>query len=214
MRAGFSCVNAWTTKLRTLHELRLIELRQNLLITPDFMRMVPLVRTGSTRGILSEGGSNFLLKAMDYLGLSLISLTCLWDIILVVTFCSCRRIFRRVHMGNIMAISLLLRLSVFCLFQLLILMTWNALRDRNPNSHLTLIMEVISNIGGSIYPLAAFLLLGLRRDILRAWFPCIHFGAPQTCTTGSNWALDKEVRLAIHEDVTPTESLPNMQDIH
>ncbi|KAF8510242.1 hypothetical protein JB92DRAFT_447095 [Gautieria morchelliformis] len=202
MRAAFSRVNAWTTNLRTF----------TLLITPYFMAMVPLLFD------INQTRSTFLLKAMNYLGLSLISLTCLWDIILVVKFYSCRRIFRRVHMGNIMAISLLIRLSVFCLLQLLcavILMTWIALRDRNPDSHLTLIVEVISNIGQSLYPLVAFLLLGLRRDILRVWFPCIHFGAPQTCSTGPNWALDKEVRLAIHEDVALTESSSkNMQDIH
>ncbi|KAF8510259.1 hypothetical protein JB92DRAFT_449738 [Gautieria morchelliformis] len=169
MRAAFSCVNTWTTKLRTF-----------------------------TLFDINQTRSNFLLKAMNYLQLSLIILTCLWDILLVVTFCRCRRIFRRVHMGNIMAISLLMRLSVFCLLRFLcavILMTWIALFDRNPNSRATLMVEAMSNIGESLYPLIAFLLLGLHCDILRVWFPCIHFGAPQTCTTRSNWALNKE---AIH----------------
>ncbi|KAF8499399.1 hypothetical protein JB92DRAFT_2981625 [Gautieria morchelliformis] len=167
MRAASSCVNAWTTKLQSF----------TLLITAYFMGMVPLLFD------INQTRSNFLLKAMNYFGLLLISLTCLWDILLVITFCSCHRIFRRVHMGNIMAISLLIRLSVFCLLHLcgIILMMWIALRDRNPNSHLTFIVEVISNIGESLYPLVAFLLLGLQHDILRVWFPCIHFGAPQTC---------------------------------
>ncbi|KAF8516595.1 hypothetical protein JB92DRAFT_2909393 [Gautieria morchelliformis] len=202
MRAAFRCVNARITKLRTFM----------LLITPYFMGIVPLCLLFD----VNETRSNFLLKAMAYLQLSLVILMCLWDILLVVTFCSYRRIFRRVHMVNIMTISLLMRLSVFCLFRLLytvIFMTWIALLDRDPNSNGTLIMEDTTNIGESLHPLVAFLLLGLQRDVLQVWFPCIHFGAPQTCTTGSNWALDKEVRLAIHEDVPPPESLPDIQDM-
>ncbi|KAF8510252.1 hypothetical protein JB92DRAFT_448608 [Gautieria morchelliformis] len=200
IRAAFICVNAWTTKLRTF----------TLLITPYFMGIIPLC-------LLFDINQTPSANAMNYLELSLVILTCLWDILLVVTFCSYRRIFRRVNMVNIMTISLLTRLSVFCLFRFLfavIFMTAIALLDRNPNSNATLIMEYITNIGESLYPILAFLLLGLQRDILRVWFPCLHFRAPQACTTGSNWALDKEVRLAIHEDVAPTESLPNMQDIH
>ncbi|KAF8510244.1 hypothetical protein JB92DRAFT_448013 [Gautieria morchelliformis] len=200
MRAAFSCVNAWTTKLRTF----------TLLITPYFMGMVPLC-------LLFDINQTRSTNAMYYLELSLVILTCLWDILLVVTFCSYRRIFRRVNMVNIMTISLLTRLSVFCLFRLFFAVTfmaWIALSDRNPHSNVALIMAGTTYTGESLYPILAFLLLGLQRDILRVWFPCIHFGAPQTCTTGSNWALDKEVRFAIHEDVAPTESLPNMQDIH
>ncbi|KAF8510271.1 hypothetical protein JB92DRAFT_3097475 [Gautieria morchelliformis] len=154
---------------------------------------------------------------MNYLELSLVILTCLWDILLVVTFCSYRRIFRRVNMVNIMTISLLKHLSVFCLFRLLFAVTfmaWIALRDRNPHSNVILIMEDTTYMGESLSPLVAFMLLGLQRDILRVWFPCLDFSAPQTCTTWSNWALDKEVRLAIHEDVAPPESLSDMQDTH
>ncbi|KAF8511594.1 hypothetical protein JB92DRAFT_363270 [Gautieria morchelliformis] len=199
MRAAFSCVNTWITKLRTF----------TLLITPYFMGIVPLCQ-------LFDTNQTHMLKAINYLELSLIILTCLWDILLVVTFRSYRRIFRRVHMVDIMTISLLVRLSVFCLLRLLsaaIIMTWIALRDRDPNSNATLIMEDTINIGESISSLVAFLLLGLQRDILQVWLPCIHFGAPQTCATGSNSALDKEV-LAIPKDGAPPDSLPDVQDTH
>ncbi|KAF8516787.1 hypothetical protein JB92DRAFT_2909183, partial [Gautieria morchelliformis] len=100
MRAAFSSVNAWATKLRTFM----------LLITPYCMGIVPFSQLFD----INQTRNNLLLKAMDYLELSLVILTCLWDILLVVTFCSYRRIFRRVHMVNIVTISLLMRLSVFC----------------------------------------------------------------------------------------------------
>ncbi|KAF8510251.1 hypothetical protein JB92DRAFT_448952 [Gautieria morchelliformis] len=192
IRAASSCVNAWTTKPRTFTCL-LFDISQQ-------------------RGT----------SAMNYLELSLVILTCLWDILLVVAFCSYRRIFRRVNMVSPMTISLLTRLSVFCLFRLLfavIVMASIVLYDRNPHSNVTLIMLDATHMGESLYPILAFLLLGIQRDVLRVWFPCIHFGAPQACTTGSNWALDTEF-LAIHDDValpqsrTAPESWPDMQDIH
>ncbi|KAF8510260.1 hypothetical protein JB92DRAFT_2941312 [Gautieria morchelliformis] len=65
MRAAFSCVNAWKTKLRTF----------TLLITPYFMGMVPLCELFD----INQTHSNFLLKAMDYLELLLVILTCLCD---------------------------------------------------------------------------------------------------------------------------------------
>ncbi|KAF8482310.1 hypothetical protein JB92DRAFT_3035421 [Gautieria morchelliformis] len=192
MRGAFSDAKAWTTKLRTF-------VCQLFGISPTH--------------------SNNLLRAMDYVDLSLVVLTCIWDILLVVTFVSYRRIFRQVNMGSVMSLSLLVRLSVFCSFRLLfavILATWLGLLDTNPDSNATMIMEDIMDIGESLFPLLGFLLLGLQRDILQVWFPCIHFGAKQTRSTPSqaesNWALDTEV-LAIHSDVAPPESLRDMKDI-
>ncbi|KAF8522677.1 hypothetical protein JB92DRAFT_2827544 [Gautieria morchelliformis] len=104
-----------------------------------------------------------------------------------------------------MTISLLMHLSVFCLFRLLFAV--------NPNSNVTLIMADITNLGGPLFPLVTVLLLGLQGDILQVWFPCIVFSAPQTCTTESNQALDKEVLPIPNEDVAPPESLPDMHDI-
>ncbi|KAF8476525.1 hypothetical protein JB92DRAFT_3050262 [Gautieria morchelliformis] len=191
MRAAFSHAKAWTTKLRTF----------TLLVTPYLMGLVPLVMRAfdfTPRGLLLRS------KAMDYVALSLVVLTCIWDILLVVMFVSYRRIYRRVNMGSIMTLSLLVRLSVFCSFRLLfavILVTWLGLFDTNPDSNVTMIMEDIVDIGESLFPLLAFLLLGLQRDIWQVWFPCIHFGAKQTRSTLSqaelNWALDTEV-LGIH----------------
>ncbi|KAF8486636.1 hypothetical protein JB92DRAFT_3023612 [Gautieria morchelliformis] len=189
MRAAFSDAEAWTTKLRTFA----------LLITPYLMGLVPLCELFD----FAPTGIFLLLKAMDYMDLSLVVLTCIWDILLVVTFVSYRRIFRQANMGSIMSLSLLVRLSVFCSFRLLfaiMLVTWLSLQDGNPDSNTSMIMMGIVNIGESFYPLLAFLLLGLQRDILQIWFPCIHFGAKQTRSTPSqaesNWALDTEV-LAI-----------------
>ncbi|KAF8516610.1 hypothetical protein JB92DRAFT_2909574 [Gautieria morchelliformis] len=146
---------------------------------------------------------NLRLKAVDYVVLSLVVLTCIWDILLVITFVSYRRMFRQVNMGSIMNLSLLVRLSVFCSFRLLfavILVTWFGLFDTNPDSNATMIMADITDIGESLFPLLGFLLLGLQRDILQVWFPCIHFGAKQTRSTRSqdesNSALDED--LPIH----------------
>ncbi|KAF8510257.1 hypothetical protein JB92DRAFT_2941267 [Gautieria morchelliformis] len=199
-RAAFSCVNARITKLRTF----------TLLITPYFMGMVPLC-------LLFDINQTRSTNALYYLELSLVILTCLWDTLLVVAFCSYRRIFRRLNMVSTMTVSLLTRLSVFCLFRLLfavILMAWIVLSDKNPHSNVTSIISDTAYMGESlsnVYPILAFLLLGLQRDILQVWFPCIHFGAPQTIT-GSNWALDTEF-LSIHGDVALPESWPDMQDI-
>ncbi|KAF8460141.1 hypothetical protein JB92DRAFT_3075580 [Gautieria morchelliformis] len=146
---------------------------------------------------------NLRLKAVDYVVLSLVVLTCIWDILLVITFVSYRRMFRQVNMGSIMNLSLLVRLSVFCSFRLLfavILVTWFGLFDTNPDSNATMIMADITDIGESLFPLLGSLLLGLQRDILQVWFPCIHFGAKQTRSTRSqtesNSALDED--LPIH----------------
>ncbi|KAF8516600.1 hypothetical protein JB92DRAFT_2909476, partial [Gautieria morchelliformis] len=105
-------------------------------------------------------------------------------------------VFRQVNMGSIMSLSVLVRLSVFCSFRLLfavILATWLGLLDTNPDSNATMIMEDIMSIGESLFPLLGFLLLGLQRDILQVWFPCIHFGSKQPRSTPSqaesNWAL-------------------------
>ncbi|KAF8516229.1 hypothetical protein JB92DRAFT_2910974 [Gautieria morchelliformis] len=193
MRAAFSYVNAWIAKLRTF----------TLLITPYFMGIVPL----SQLFYINQTGNNSLFNVMDYLELSLVILTCLWDILLMVMFCRYRRIFQRVNMVSIMTASLLVRLFAFCLFRLLfavIFMMDIALFDRNPKSNATLIMGDTTSVGESLYPVIAFLLLGLQRDILQFWFPCIHSGAPQT---GSNWALDTDV--LVHQDVAPLESLPD-----
>ncbi|KAF8516626.1 hypothetical protein JB92DRAFT_2909671 [Gautieria morchelliformis] len=205
MRAAFSYAKAWTTKLRTFA----------LLITPYLMGLVPLCLLFG----FTPTGLNLRLKTVDYVGLSLVVLTCIWDFFLVTTFVSYRRMFRRVNMGSIMNLSLLVRLSVFCSFRLLfavILVTWLGLLDTNPDSNATMIMRDMTDIGESLFPLLAFLLLGLQRDTLQVWFPCIHFGEKQTRPPPSqaepNWALDTEV-LAIHSDVAPPESLRDVQDI-
>ncbi|KAF8482322.1 hypothetical protein JB92DRAFT_3035569 [Gautieria morchelliformis] len=146
---------------------------------------------------------NLRLKAMDYVVLSLVVLMCIWDFLLVITFVSYRRMFQQVNMGSIMNLSLLVRLSVFCSFRLLfavILVMWFGLFDTNPDSNATMIMADMTDIGESLFPLLGFLLLGLQRDILQVWFPCIHFGAKQTRSTRSqaesNSALDED--LSIH----------------
>ncbi|KAF8496291.1 hypothetical protein JB92DRAFT_2990980 [Gautieria morchelliformis] len=197
MRAAFSYAKAWTTKLRTFA----------LLVTPYLIGLVPLCELFD----FTPTGTVLLFTAMDYVDLSLVvfrarlRLMVSYSVLLVVTFASYRRIFRQVNMGSIMSLSLLVRLSVFCSFRLLfavILVTWLGLLDTNPDSNATMIMEDVITIGESLYPLLAFLLLGLQRDILQVWFPCIHFGAKQTHSTQSdravsNWVLDTEV-LAIH----------------
>ncbi|KAF8522512.1 hypothetical protein JB92DRAFT_2887365 [Gautieria morchelliformis] len=179
------------------------------------MGLVPLCQLFD----ISPTHSNNLPKALDYVGLSLLVLACIWDILLVIKFVSYRRIFRQVNMGSIMSLSLLVRLSVFCSFRLLvavILTTLVSLLDTNPDSNATMIMGDIMSIGESLFPLLAFLLFGLQRDTLQVWFPCIHFGAKQTPPPPSqaepNWALHMEV-LPIHSDVAPPESLRDVQDI-
>ncbi|KAF8461155.1 hypothetical protein JB92DRAFT_3072730 [Gautieria morchelliformis] len=189
MRGAFSDAKARTTQLRTFA----------LLITPYLMGLVPLcLLFDFTPKVL-----NLRLKAVDYVVLSLVVLTCIWDFLLVITFVSYRRMFRQVNMGSIMNLSLLVRLSVFCSFRLLfavILVTWFDLFDTNPDSNATMIMADITDIGESLFPLLGFLLLGLQREILQVWFPCIHFGAKQTRSTPSqaesNSALDED--LPIH----------------
>ncbi|KAF8522517.1 hypothetical protein JB92DRAFT_2887408 [Gautieria morchelliformis] len=189
MRGAFSDAKARTTKLRTFA----------LLVTPYLMGIIPLCQLFD----FARTGIILRLKAVDYVDLLLVVLTCIWDILLVTKFVSYRRIFRQVNMGSIMSLSLLVRLSVFCSFRLfvaVILATWLGLLDTNPDSNATMIMEDILNIGESLFPILGFLLLGLQRDILQVWFPCIHFGGKQTRFTRSqaetNSALDED--LPIH----------------
>ncbi|KAF8499488.1 hypothetical protein JB92DRAFT_3217119 [Gautieria morchelliformis] len=89
MRGAFSDAKAWTMKLRTFA-------CQLFGISPTH--------------------SNNLLRAMDNVDLLLVILTCIWDILLVVTFVSYHRVFRQVNMGSIMSLSVLVHLSVFCSF--------------------------------------------------------------------------------------------------
>ncbi|KAF8510245.1 hypothetical protein JB92DRAFT_447852 [Gautieria morchelliformis] len=84
MTAASSCVNAWIPKLRTF----------TLQITPYLMGIVPLC-------LLFDINQTRSKNALYYLEISLVILTCLWDILLVVAFCRYRRIFRRINMACI-----------------------------------------------------------------------------------------------------------------
>ncbi|KAF8510377.1 hypothetical protein JB92DRAFT_2940383 [Gautieria morchelliformis] len=195
MKTVFHNENIRTAKLRTFA----------LLVTPYFIGIVPVCELI----YLNPAQYNRLLRGISYLELALVILMSIWDVLLLVRFCRYRRIFRRADMGGVMSVSVLTRLNIFCLFRLIFTITVAvdiALTDRDPNSHATLIAEDATSVGESLFPLLAFLLLGLQRDVLQVWFPYFKFNARQDSSVESNWALDTK------PIVGQNAPLPDMQE--
>ncbi|KAF8503206.1 hypothetical protein JB92DRAFT_2971033 [Gautieria morchelliformis] len=193
MRTAFHNENTRTAKLRTFA----------LLVTPYLIGIVPVCELI----YVNPAQYNGLLQGVSYLQLAMVILMSIWDVLLLVRFCRYRRIFRRADMGGVMSVSVLTRLSIFCLFRLLftiIVAVDIALMTSDPNSHATLIVGDAISVGESLFPLLAFLLLGLQRDVLQVWFPYFKFGARQDSSVESNWALDTKVIV--------DAPLPDMQE--
>ncbi|KAF8505191.1 hypothetical protein JB92DRAFT_2966067 [Gautieria morchelliformis] len=164
MRTAFHNENKSTAKLRTFA----------LLVTPYLIGIIPVCELI----YVNPAQYNGLLEGVSYLELAMVILTSIWDVLLLVTFYRYRRIFRQADMGGIMSVSLLTRLSIFSFFRLFlsIIVAVNiTLTSRDPHSHATLISGDVSFVGESLYPLLAFLLLGVQRDVLQVWFPHFKF---------------------------------------
>ncbi|KAF8479887.1 hypothetical protein JB92DRAFT_1779141 [Gautieria morchelliformis] len=91
----------------------------------------------------------------------------LWTVVLVATFWRDRRILRQANVHGVMPFSMLRRLVLLCLYQLAMTIFSGVFLFVPEKLLMTLIP-----LAESIYPLLVFFSMGLRRDIMHAWFPC------------------------------------------
>ncbi|KAF8505189.1 hypothetical protein JB92DRAFT_2966057 [Gautieria morchelliformis] len=164
MRTAFHNESKRTAKLRTFV----------LLVTPYLIGIVPVCELV----YVNPAQYNGPFEGVTYLELTMVILASIWDVLLLVTFYRYRRIFRQADMGGIMSVSLLTRLSIFSFFRLflsIIVAVNTTLTGRDPRSHASLISGDVSAVGEALYPLLAFLLLGVQRDVLQVWFPHFRF---------------------------------------
>lgn len=166
MRAALHTESARAKKLRTVL----------LVVTPYLFGLLPMVE-------YAHAGFDFLrgniYHGSGYAELALIIITSLWDAVLLVTFWRQRRILRRANIREVVSLYLLTKIFVFCLYRLTIgvLYIWGTIDFSKSGTFEP--ADLSFNIGPGIeiaesfYPLLVFCLLGLQRDILHVWFPCV-----------------------------------------
>jgi len=173
MRAALHVESAPTERLRTLL----------LVVSPYLVSLIPL-------GEFNQGTLGLRMELfVDYAEVSLLVLTVLWDVILLIMFWRRRRILRLAKLPEVMSLSLLTRILVFGLYRLVVgvLVLTDELLQRRFHQflaskkhpalfHLLLRIEDASDVIESLYALLIFCLLGLQRDILQIWFPCLWKG--------------------------------------
>ncbi|KAF8586643.1 hypothetical protein K439DRAFT_938510 [Ramaria rubella] len=141
-----------------------------LLVSPYIMGLVPLAELSYR----SASQYNLEFTIVGGFELAMVIASLIWDILLLFTFYTHRRIFRRVEMHRTMSLSLLIRISTFCFFRLVFTVVLLVDLGETTNGHSSASLVALGNISDvaeSIYPLLGFCLLGTQRDILQVWFP-------------------------------------------
>ncbi|KAF8586627.1 hypothetical protein K439DRAFT_1631516 [Ramaria rubella] len=192
MRSAFHNESARVEKLRTVM----------LLVSSYTMGLVPLIELSYR----SQRHSDVVMNIVSYLELAIGIITLVWDILLLLIFCNNRRVFKRVHMCGIMTFSLLIRISVFCVFRLVfaaIFLVKLGVVVGKPHSRAIPILGIMVGVTESLYPLLTFCLLGTQRDILSVWFSCLNSDLRRDSAMLSNMALHTDI--VAEEHVSPPD---------
>jgi len=132
-----------------------------LLVTPYVFGLLPLIELLPIN-IFAIVGLTTIVEAI------LITVTSVWDIIILTSFIRRSQNFQKLGMGHSFSARFLAKILVFSGYRL-------TLTVLNVISALFLLsggpIPSVVILGKSLFPLLVFVLLGLRKDVFEAWFP-------------------------------------------
>ncbi|KAF8499898.1 hypothetical protein BU17DRAFT_72191 [Hysterangium stoloniferum] len=110
----------------------------------------------------------------------LILLTSTFDIIVLISFWRRQRLMKRVNMENVTSFAVVIKLLVFSLYGVILsaILLASGLAGGVGLTSINLIAQSFARpaylaVICTVAPMLAFILLGLGRDILEVWFPCL-----------------------------------------
>jgi len=150
MRAAFHQSSPQTRKIRT----------SLLVISPYLIGLLPLI------AIFNPDAGNEIVGLFSIL---VCTITPVMDLVLLVYYWRWYRKVRKAKMKGVMSISFFVRLLAFSTYQLAYILFLGL-----GASLQSVLWSTGFKIVQNLFPLLAFCVIGLHKDILTFWFPCLH----------------------------------------